>query len=240
MECHTLTNKSTIYNEVVNIDFYTLVRIGNNDEEVQVKTQLATKSIVFVPIKNHHLVPSHLWLSIGPNCCCPLSWHWVKLLEPGNQICKMSPIPQIYPCKKSGQMWALLIVVKADFRVISALIIWHSLTLPKTSLSYWEVSQGSPGLYCRNRRTWHPFPGCCLEPSKTPRVRLKPELNTFIFLQSHLYWLCGEGRSKLASSASCSKVEPSRIFSSFLWLAGVLPLPRPNLAQNLPISMSYK
>ena len=30
-----LTNKSTIYNEVVNIDFYTLVKIGNNDKEVQ-------------------------------------------------------------------------------------------------------------------------------------------------------------------------------------------------------------
>ena len=35
MECHTLTNKSTIYNEVVNIDFYTLVKIVNNDKEVQ-------------------------------------------------------------------------------------------------------------------------------------------------------------------------------------------------------------
>lgn len=32
MECHMLTNKSTIYNEVVNIDFYTLVKIGNNDK----------------------------------------------------------------------------------------------------------------------------------------------------------------------------------------------------------------
>ena len=30
-----LANKSTIYNEGVNIDLYTFVKIGNNDNEVQ-------------------------------------------------------------------------------------------------------------------------------------------------------------------------------------------------------------
>ena len=37
MECHMLTNKSTIYSERVNIDLYTFVKIGNNNDEVQIE-----------------------------------------------------------------------------------------------------------------------------------------------------------------------------------------------------------
>ena len=32
-----LANKSTIYNEGVNIDLYTFVKIGNNNDEVQIE-----------------------------------------------------------------------------------------------------------------------------------------------------------------------------------------------------------